>query len=111
MKRRIYNLDAVLHLVDGVLIDHLGLYLSDVFVVDLRSDNLIFSGLYSLLHGGGLHCGQILNRQNLLRNSLVMRRRKLSAVLPVYLVSVVLRRVVAGSDIDAGDAAQLADCK
>ena len=40
-----------------------------------------------------------------------MGRGELGAVLPVYLIAVVFRRIVAGSDIDAGDAAQFTDRK
>ena len=35
-----------------------------------------------------------------------MRGRDLSAVLPVYLIAVILRRIVAGGNIDTGDAVQ-----
>ncbi len=44
----------------------------------------------------------------LLGHALVVGRGELGAVLPVNLVAVVLRRVVAGGDVDARDAAQLA---
>lgn len=58
-----------------------------------------------------LNGGKIGDRHNFLSHALVMRRCKLCAVLPVNLVAVVLRRVVAGGDVDAGDAAKLADGK
>ena len=37
----IYNGDLVLHLINGLLVYYLGLYLRNVFVVNLFSDNLI----------------------------------------------------------------------
>ena len=105
MERGVHNGDIFLHLVDGILVYDLCFYMSDVFVIDLFADHFIKTCCHGILCAHGLHGGQILNGQNLFGYTLVMRRSELSAVLPVYLVAVVLRRVVACRHIDAGDTA------
>ena len=103
--------DLVLHLVDGLLVHHLGLHLGDVFVVDVGADYLIQAGGRSAGLVRGLNRGQVLDGQNFLGHALVVGRSELGSVLPVYLVAVVLRRIVAGGDIDTRDTAQLAHCE
>ena len=111
MKRGIYDADLILHLINGLLVYNLSFYLSNVLVVDLFPDDLILACRNGRSLICGLYAGQILNGKNLLCYALVVRRCKLCAVLPVYLVAVVLRRIMAGSDVDACHAAQLADSK
>ena len=105
MKRGVNNGDVLLHLVDGILVYNLCFNMCDVFVIDFLADHLIEACCHGILCAHGLHGGQILNGQNLLSYTLVMRRSELSAVLPVYLVAVVLRRVVACGYVNAGNAA------
>ena len=111
MKRGIYNADLILHLINGLLVYNLSLYLSDVLVIDLFSDNLILARCDGRSLVCGLYCRQIFNSQNFFCNAFVMRRCKLCAIFPVYLVTIVFRRVVACSDIDTCYAAQLTYCK
>ena len=105
MKRGVNDGDVLLHLVDGILVYNLCFYMGDVFVINLFADNLVKACCHGILCAHGLHGGQILNGQNLFRYTLVMRRSKLSAVLPVYLIAVILRRVVACGYVNAGNAA------
>ena len=98
----IYNLDAVLHLVDRFLIHYLGFYLRDVFIINGFADDLVLACCLCGFHIGGLYRGKVCDRQNLRGYSLVVRRGKLCAVLPVNFVSVILRRVVACGDVDTG---------
>ena len=111
VKRCIHDRDLILHAVNRALIDYLCLDLCNIFVVDRCTDDLVESFCLCLLCSHRLNGGKIGDRHNFLSHALVMRRCKLCAVLPVNLVAVVLRRVVAGGDVDAGDAAKLADGK
>ena len=77
--------DLVLHLVDGLLVHYLSLYLGDVFVVDVGADHLVQAGCNSAGLTRGLHRGQILDGQNFFRYALIVGRGELGAVLPVYL--------------------------
>ena len=105
MERGVNDGDVFLHLVDGILVYNLCFYMSNIFVINFFADHFIKTGRHSILCAHGLHGGQILNGQNLFRYTLVMRRSKLSAVLPVYLIAVILRRVVACGYVNAGNAA------
>ena len=111
VERCIHNGDLVLHLVNGLLVHNLGLYLGNILVINLLADHLVLARCRCGCLVRGLYRGQILNGQHLISNALVMRRCKLGAVLPIYLIAVVFRRVVAGCDVDAGNTAKLPDCK
>ena len=111
VKRRVHNADLVLHLINGLLVHNLGLDLGNVLVVDFPADNLILACCCGRCLVRGLYRGQVLYGQHFLCHTFVVRRCKLGAVLPVYLVSVVLRRVMAGCNIDAGYASQFPHCK
>ena len=102
----VHDADLVLHLVNGLLVHDLGLDLGNILVVDFSADNLVLACSRGRSLVRGLYRGQVLYGQYLLCHALVMRRRKLGAVLPVYLVSVVLRRVMAGRDVNTGYASQ-----
>ena len=110
VKRRVYNGDLILHPVNGPLVHHLGFHLSYVFVVYFLSYHLILAGSDGRRFICSLYFGQILNSQNLLGYALVMRGRKLCAILPIYLVAVVFRRIMTGCDIDSRNASQLPHC-
>ena len=111
MERSVDDADLILHLLYDLLVDDGILHMGDVFIIDLLAYGDIESCCLSLFPGHGPCLGEVLYGKDLLGNSLVMRRRELSAVLPVYLVSVIIRGIVAGSDIDAGYAVKLPDCK
>ena len=111
VKRCIHDRDLILHAVNRALIDYLCLDLCNIFVLDRCTDDLVESFCLCLLCSHRLNGGKIGDRHNFLSHALVMRRCKLCAVLPVNLVAVVLRRVVAGGDVDTGDTAQLAHCE
>ena len=107
VERRINDRDLILHLVNRLLVHNLGFHVGNIFVVNLLADHLVLARSQGGSLVRSLHRGQILDRKHFLRHALIVGRRKLGAVLPVYLVAVVLRRIVAGGDIDAGHAAQL----
>ena len=83
----------------------------DIFIVDLWSDHLIQSGFLSRFPAHCLHAGIICHRIDLSDNLLILRVCDLGAVLPVYFVSVILRRIMAGSHHDSGCASQLPERK
>jgi len=93
------------------LADPLSLYLSDVFIINLLSNYLIQTCCCCRSLICSLYCRQIFDCQNFFCNTFIMRRCKLCAIFPVYLVTIVFRRVVACSDIDTCYAAQLTYCK
>ena len=111
MKRGIDNADVFLHLVNGILIHYLCFYMSDEFVINLFTDNLIFSCGNGILLADGLYGRKIGDCQYLCGNAFVMRRCKLCTILPVHFVSIVLSRVVAGSNIQTCDAVQFTYCE
>ena len=75
----------------------------NIFVIHLITDYMkkIIYTRFHLRHK--LYIRQTLNLFDLFNNLCIMRRRHLSAVLPVNLIAVVLRRVMAGRDHDAGN--------
>ena len=91
--------------------DHLALQRLDIRIIDVFSDHLIEPLLFCLFFLHGIHLCIVCHSLYLSHDAGVMRRCDLCAVLPVNLVAVVLRRVVAGGDVDAGDTMQCADCK
>ena len=96
---------------DDLRVDALFFQLRDVFVVKISSDDaeqILCSGFIFF------HCfyhGEIRYFCHFRQDVFVMRRCDLGTVLPVYFVAVVLSRVVAGCDHDAGDAAKFPHCK
>ena len=111
VKRSVDNGNLILHSVNRRLVHYLGLHLGNVLVVNLSSDGYIQAAGLSLLPAHSPDSREICDCHNLLRHSLIVGRSKLGAVLPVYLVAVVLRRIVAGRNINSGDTAQLPHCK
>ena len=88
---------------DDLLLDrgHIG-------VVHLAAEINQQTGLLRLFLRHGLHRVKIFDSQHIRDDAGVMRRRDLCAVLPVYLVAVVLRRVVRSGDLDARLAVEIA---
>ena len=84
----------------------------NIFIIDLFADHLV---IFPDLKASSSSVVFTVDRSSMARtssgNTLIMGRGELCAILPVYLVAVVFRRIVACSDIDAGDAAQLTHCK
>ncbi len=107
VQRCVYNADILLGCINGILMDHLAFQLCDIRIIDIAADVLVQTGRLcrSLVHG--FHLVIIRHRAHLCHNAGVVGRGDLCAVLPVYLVTVVFRRVVAGGDVDACDAVQL----
>ena len=111
VKRCVNDCNLVLHLVNGLLVHNLGLYLGNVLIVDFFANDFVFACCQCRGLVRGLNRGQILYGQHLVGNALVMGRGELGAVLPVYLVAVVFRRVMACRDINSCNAPQLTHCK
>ena len=72
------------------------LQLLHVRIIDLFADHDIESGLLSLLLVHRLHIMIIRHGVHLADDLFILGRCHLCAVLPVYLVSVIFRRVMAG---------------
>ena len=72
------------------------LQLCHVLVIDLFADHFIESCCHSILSAHGLHGMIILDGLYFGNDVLIDRSGYLCAVLPVYLIAVVLRRVVTG---------------
>ena len=100
-QRCVYNLDIVSHFGDYLGMDDLLLQFRHIGVVDLFADNPVKPLLlrFGLVHG--LHGMIVLDGLDFLDNLLIIGRRHLCAVLPVYLVAVVFRRIVARRYHDA----------
>ena len=109
VERRVDDLDVVRHLADDFGMDDLLLQRFHVRVVDFLAEVLQKALLQRFLFGHRLHVFKALNCVDFRDDTGVMRRRHLRAVLPVRLVSVVLRRVVARRDLDAGLAAEITE--
>ena len=88
---------------------HLFLKFCNVAIVHFLPDNFIESGLLCFLKPHGLYRIIIRNCLNLIHNSFVMRRGNLCAILPVYLVSIILRRIMAGRNVNSGYASKRAN--
>ena len=84
VKRCVNDCNLVLHLVNGLLVHNLGLYLGNVLIVDFFANDFVFACCQCRGLVRGLNCGQILYGQYLVGNALVMGRGELGAVLPVY---------------------------
>ena len=82
-----------------------------VGIVNIFPDHLIETFFLRLFFVYRVNLGIIGHSLYLSHDAGVVRRCDLRAVLPVNLVAVVLRRVVAGGDVDTGDAVKLADCE
>ena len=76
------------------------LQLSHVLVIDLFTDHLIEACFFRIFSAHGLHGMIILDGLYFGDDVLIDRSGYLCAVLPVYFVAVVLRRVVACSHYD-----------
>ena len=111
MKRRVYDFKIFLYLVNGVLVKHLLFELGNVSVVNVSSDHFVETSLFGGLFGHCLDCRKIGHCLYFVHNAFIVRRCDLCSVLPVYLVSVVFRRIVARCNIDSGNTSKLSDCK
>ena len=87
--------------------DDLLLKLLHVGIVDILVDGIVQSLLNGLFLIHGLAVIVIGNRLNLVDYINIPGRGYLGAVLPVSLVSVIFRRIMAGRDHDAGRTSQL----
>ena len=87
------------------------LELNHVLVVDLCSERYIESLSDCILFGHCLNIVIIGDRNNLCDDTCVVRRCYLCAVLPVNLVTVVLRRIVRSRNHNSGDTSEFSKCK
>ena len=86
--------------------DHQLLQLRDICIIHFLADHLIEAFLLCLFHRDhpGILDGQLPDLQH---DPDIIRRRDLCAVLPVNLVAVILRRIVAGGNVDTRDTSQM----
>ena len=111
VERRVHQLEIIGNLLYAVRIYRNLNDFAEVSLVGLlrqNTDQTVFDGLIVVC---SFYTGEDIGLCHFAGNHVCLGRRKLRAVLPVNLVAVVLRRVVAGGDVDAGDAAKLADGK
>ena len=111
VKRCINDLQVFALCLNGILMDHLFFQLFHIGIVNLLTDHFIKACFFCLSLVHGFYSIPVGDRLYLSHDSGVMRRSDLSAVLPVYLVSIVFRRVMAGSDINSRNTAKVTDCK
>ena len=98
MEGRINDLDIIRHLLDDLRVNDLLLDLLHIGVVDLLADNIVKAGLLSLFF---IHCLSIavfFNSWYFIYDICISRRCYLCAILPIYLVAVILRRIVTCSN-------------
>ena len=86
--------------------DHLLLKFCNIAIVHFLPDHFIESGFLCFLNPHSLNRIIIRNCLNLSHDSFVMRRGDLCAILPVYLVSIILRRIMAGCNVNSGYASK-----
>ena len=110
MERAVYNLQFLAGGIDGILVDYLLLQLCDITVVHFFADNFVHSRCLRFFRPHGLHRIVIRHSLHFVHNTLVVGRGDLRAILPVYLISVILRRVMTGCNVDTGDAAKRTHC-
>ena len=108
MKGRVDDLKLLPHCVYAVLTLYLLLHLRVIAVVDLLPYPRKKSLLDRVIHSHSLHRREVRDRSHLSQDARIVRRGNLRPILPVDLVAVVLRRVVAGRNVDAGRAAKMA---
>ncbi len=106
---RVDDLHVLRHLRDHFGMDDLLFQLRHVLVVDLLADDHIETSLLRLFLVHGLYRVVIRYVIDLCDNLLILGRRHLRAVLPIALVTVVLRRIVARRDHDTRDTAKLSE--
>ena len=101
VERRIDNADVLCHLLNGTMFEYKRLDGGHVCVIDLFADDLEHARPLRLFLRHGAHTVVILDRIHTVNDAFIVGRHDLSAVAPVYLVTVVLRRVVARRDDNA----------
>ena len=107
MERCIDNADIIRHLPDDLRMDDLLLEGFHVSVIDFSAEIDKKSLLRRFLLRHGLHLIVAGDRIDIRDDACVMRRCHLSAVLPVYLVAIVFRRIVACRDLYTGLASEI----
>ena len=100
-----------LHILGSLRVDALFFQLRDIFVIKIGSNDaeqVLCSG-FILFHC--FYHGKIRYFCHFCKNVFIMRRCDLGTVFPVYFVSVVFSRVMAGCDHDTGNTAKFPYCK
>ena len=111
MKRGVNDFQFVSLLFDGFRTKHQFFQGFHVFVVDLASDDFIEACGFGVFLTHGLQCAVIGDRLHFIDDLHIFGSGDLGAVLPVNLVTVVLRRVVAGCHHNACGAVELTNGK
>ena len=109
MQRRIDDREIVCDLLHRIGIDALRQHIFEVDAVDLFADDADLACLYGFGIVILLHTVENVDRLDLCRDDVGMLRRQLCAVLPICLIAVVLLRIVRRGDVDARDAAEVAN--
>ena len=95
VERCVYDLNIISHLFDHFRMDDLFFQFFHVSVVDLFSDHLIQAFIHGLLLIHGLYIIIVRHRAHFFDDIFIFGCRHLGTVLPVRLIAVVLRRVMA----------------
>ena len=111
VERRVNDPDIVSHLLNHFRMDDLLFQFFHVSVVDLFSDHLIQSFIHGFLLIHGFHVIVIRHRTDFFDDFAVSGRSHLCTVLPVCLIAVILRRIMACRHYDTGNAAKFSDRK
>ena len=110
MKRTVYDLQIFSNCINGILMDHLLFQLCYVGIIHLCSDHFVESGCFGILCRHRLHSRIICHCLDFIHDSFVMRRCDLRAIFPVYLITIVLRWIMAGCNVDSGNTSEFSDC-
>ena len=111
VKRCVNDLQIPALCLDRIHMDDLFLKLCHVSIIDSLSDHFEKSCLYCVFLVHGLYGIPVGDCLYLAHDTGIMRWCDLRAVLPVNLVSVVFRRIVAGCYVDTCHTAQMTYCK
>ena len=109
MKRGIHDLQLFGHGFDRIHMDHLTFQLFHIGIVYFFANHHIQTCFFCFCLIHGLHVIIICHFLNFSHDTAVMRRCDLRSVLPVYLITVILRRIMARSNIDTCNTSQLAN--
>ena len=111
VERRIYDPDIIRHFLDDFRVDDLLFQFHHISVVNFSADHLIKACFYRFVL---IHCLYLMIIRNFLHffnNFFILRSGHLSAILPICLISIVFRRIMACRDHNTGNTSKIAQGK
>ena len=107
VKRRIHNFQIPAFRFNSIHMKYLFFQFLHICIVHFSANNLIFSLGNGRLFVHGENLVIVCHFLDFIHNTAVMGRRNLGTVFPVHFISIILRRIVAGCNINACRTAQM----